>query len=212
MAKSQETFSKKEKEKLKLKKRKEKDEKREERKASAVKGQSLEDMMAYVDENGNITNTPPDPKKRRVAIAEDMVIGVVKQAAAEPADLIRKGVITFFNESKGYGFIKDLKSQDSVFVHINGLVDQVKEGDKVSFEVEMTHKGANAVKVKIEVVEKVKPVVVVEEETTTEETTTTEQTLEEKIADGYNPDARDGDEDGIVQEGTKWERPVGTDL
>jgi hypothetical protein len=56
------------------------------------------------------------------------------------------------------------------------------------------------------------PVVVVEEETTTEETTTTEQTLEEKIADGYNPDARDGDEDGIVQEGTKWERPVGTEL
>ena len=51
--------------------------------------------------------------------------------------------------------------------------------------------------------------VVVEEETTT---TTTEQTLEEKIADGYNPDARDGDEDGIVQEGTKWERPVGTEL
>ena len=45
-----------------------------------------------------------------------------------------------------------------------------------------------------------------------EETTTTEQTLEEKIADGYNPDARDGDEDGIVQEGTKWERPVGTEL
>jgi hypothetical protein len=53
---------------------------------------------------------------------------------------------------------------------------------------------------------------VVEEETTTEETTTTEQTLEEKIADGYNPDARDGDEDGIVQEGTKWERPVNTEL
>lgn len=45
-----------------------------------------------------------------------------------------------------------------------------------------------------------------------EETTTTEQTLEEKIADGYNPDARDGDEDGIVQEGTKWERSVNTDL
>jgi len=56
--------------------------------------------------------------------------------------------------------------------------------------------------------------VVVEEETTTttEETTTTEQTLEEKIADGYNPDARDGDDDGIVQEGTKWERPVGTEI
>jgi len=55
---------------------------------------------------------------------------------------------------------------------------------------------------------KVEEPVVVEEE----ETTTTEQTLEEKIADGYNPDARDGDEDGIVQEGTKWERPLGTEL
>ena len=61
---------------------------------------------------------------------------------------------------------------------------------------------------------KVEEPVVVEEETTTttEETTTTEQTLEEKIADGYNPDARDVDEDGIVQEGTKWERPVGTEI
>jgi hypothetical protein len=39
-----------------------------------------------------------------------------------------------------------------------------------------------------------------------------EPTLEEKIADGYNPDARDGDEDGIVQEGTKWERPVNTEI
>ena len=45
-----------------------------------------------------------------------------------------------------------------------------------------------------------------------EEPTPIEQTLEEKIADGYNPDARDGDEDGIVQEGTKWERPLGTEL
>jgi len=54
---------------------------------------------------------------------------------------------------------------------------------------------------------KVEEPVVVEEETTT-----TEQTLEEKIADGYNPDARDGDDDGIVQEGTKWERPVNTEI
>ena len=45
-----------------------------------------------------------------------------------------------------------------------------------------------------------------------EEPVPTEQTLEEKIADGYNPDARDGDGDGIVQEGTKWERPVDTQM
>lgn len=43
-----------------------------------------------------------------------------------------------------------------------------------------------------------------------EESTITDQTLEEKIADGYNPDAKDGDGDGIVQEGTKWERSIGT--
>jgi hypothetical protein len=52
---------------------------------------------------------------------------------------------------------------------------------------------------------KVEEPVVVEEETTP-----TEPTLEEMIADGYNPDARDGDGDGIVQEGTKWERPFGS--
>jgi cold shock CspA family protein len=64
--------------------------------------------------------------------------------------LIRKGVISFFNESKGYGFIKDLKNQASVFVHINGLLEQVKENDKVTFEIEMTHKGASATKVQID--------------------------------------------------------------
>ncbi|MEI6881129.1 MAG: cold shock domain-containing protein [Bacteroidota bacterium] len=175
MAKSQETLSKKEKEKAKLKKRKEKAEKREERKASAVKGQSLEDMMAYVDENGNITSTPPDLKKRREVNAEDMVIGVAKKAAPEPEELVRKGVISFFNESKGYGFIKDLKNQASVFVHINGLLEQVKENDKVTFEIEMTHKGASATKVQIDRGDKVPaaPVVVAEaksEEPKTDET------------------------------------------
>ena len=175
MAKSQETFSKKEKEKLKLKKRKEKEEKKEERKANAIKGQSLEDMMAYVDENGNITNTPPDPKKRRVVNAEDMLIGVAKQSAADPADLIRKGVISHFNEGKGYGFIRDLKSQESVFVHINSILDKVKEGDKVTFETEITHKGTSATKVKLDVVEKK---VVVEEKTEVVENIDTKETKE----------------------------------
>jgi len=54
--------------------------------------------------------------------------------------------------------------------------------------------------------------VVVEEPLVTEESAPTEPTLEEKIADGYNPDARDGDGDGIVQEGTKWERIVDTSI
>ena len=67
MAKSQETFSKKEAEKKKAQKKKEKEQRKEERKANAKSG-SLEDMMAYVDEYGNITSTPPDPLKKKSII------------------------------------------------------------------------------------------------------------------------------------------------
>ena len=63
MAKSQETFGKKEKEKKRLKKREDKLEKKEERKSNSQKGASLEDMLMYVDENGQLTDTPPDPLK-----------------------------------------------------------------------------------------------------------------------------------------------------
>lgn len=143
-----ETFSKKEKEKLRQKKRKDKEEKREERKATAKKGLSLEEMMVYVDENGNITSTPPDPKRRRDINQEDIQIGVQRQEDREAEDPIRQGVVTFFNTSKGYGFIRDLKSQESIFVHMNGLVDAITEKDKVTFEITMTPKGASAIGVK----------------------------------------------------------------
>jgi cold shock CspA family protein len=149
MAKSQETFSKKETEKRKLQKRKEKEQRKEERKANAKTGSSLEDMMAYVDEYGNITSTPPDPLRKKVIKAEDIVLGARNNVADDPADAFRTGKITFFNESKGYGFIKDLKSQESIFVHINALTTAVKENDKVAFEVERGPKGLSAVRVKV---------------------------------------------------------------
>lgn len=149
MAKSQETFNKKEKEKKRLKKKQDKEHKKEERKSSSSKGKSLEEMFAYVDLDGNITNTPPDLSQKKVFKTEDIRIGIAKQEAIDPADLIRKGTITFFNQEKGYGFIKDSSNQESVFVHINGLVQPVKENDKVSFETEMGQKGLNAVKVKL---------------------------------------------------------------
>jgi cold shock CspA family protein len=148
MAKSQETFSKKEAEKKKLQKRKEKEQRKEERKANAKTGQSLEDMMAYVDEYGNITSTPPDPLKRKAINVEDIVLGARNNVKENPADAFRTGKVTFFNDSKGYGFIKDLKSQDSVFVHVNSLTEPIKENDKVTFEVEHGPKGLSAVRVK----------------------------------------------------------------
>lgn len=152
MGKSQATFGKKENEKKRLKKRNDKAEKKEERQANAKKGQGLEDMLAYVDENGNITSTPPDPTKKKKEIkVEDIRIGALKQEDMEPEDPIRKGSVTFFNDSKGYGFIKDAQTQQSVFVHANSLAGiTLKEGDKVAFEVEMGQKGPSALNVKLD--------------------------------------------------------------
>lgn len=148
MGRSQETFGKKEKEKKKIQKRKDKIEKKEERKVNSKKGMGLEDMMAYIDENGNISSTPPDPKKMKKINQEDIQIGVAKQLPTDPAELIRKGVVTFFNEAKGFGFIRDLKTQESIFVHINQLSSPIKENDKLTFEIEMGARGASAVNVK----------------------------------------------------------------
>ena len=147
MARSTETFSKKEKEKARLKKSKDKKEKAEERKANAGKGKSLEDMMAYIDEHGNITSTPPDPSKKIKINAEDIMVGVAKQEDL-PHDTIRNGVLTFFNESKGYGFIRDLQTQESIFVHINALSEPLKENNMVTFETEQGQKGLSAINVK----------------------------------------------------------------
>jgi cold shock CspA family protein len=144
----QETAAKKEKEKKKAKERQDKAYKKEQRKANNNKGKSLEDMMAYVDENGNLSATPPDPTKKKVINLEDIQLGAARPDAGEAREVIRKGVVTFFNEAKGYGFINDLKSQESVFVHINQLTQPIKERDKVTFETEAGPKGLNAVRVK----------------------------------------------------------------
>ena len=146
MARSKETFGKKELEKKKLKKRKEKEARKEERKANSG-GQSFEDMLVYVDENGQLTSTPPDPAKKIEVDADSIVLGARNSNAGYVEDPLRKGTVTFFNTSKGYGFIKDSETGESIFVHINGLVDQVNENDKVNFETERGPKGMNAVNV-----------------------------------------------------------------
>jgi cold shock CspA family protein len=148
MGKSGETFNKKEKEKKRAKQKKDKAEKMEERKANAKKGKSLDDMMAYIDENGNISSTPPDPNKRKVFKQEDMQIGVPKHIPGEDENSVRTGVVAFFNDEKGFGFINDLQTQERVFVHANNLSEPLKEGNRVNFEVEMGPKGPSAVNVK----------------------------------------------------------------
>ena len=147
MGRSQETQGKKEKEKKSAQKKREKVERAEERRANNNKGKGLEDMMAYIDENGNISHTPPDPRKMKTINQEDIQIGVVKRVD-ENYVVERKGVVTFFNDSKGYGFINDLQSQESVFVHINQLLEPIKETDKVLFETEHSPRGLSAIKVR----------------------------------------------------------------
>ena len=58
------------------------------------------------------------------------------------------GTVKFFNETKGFGFIKYNETGQDVFVHVTGLIDEVRENDKVEFEVEQGRKGLNAVKVR----------------------------------------------------------------
>jgi cold shock CspA family protein len=147
MAKSKETFGKKEKEKKRLKQIQEKKEKMEARKANNTK-KSLDDMMAYIDEDGNISSTPPDPRKKKVFNHEDMQISVPKFEEQESSEGPRNGVVNFFSESKGFGFINDSASGERIFIHINNLSERIAEGDKVTFEVENGPRGLSAVNVK----------------------------------------------------------------
>jgi len=105
-------------------------------------------MMAYIDEYGNITSTPPDPSRKLKVSAEDIQIAIPKQEEIVQ-EIVRNGIVGFFNEAKGYGFIKDLQTQESIFVHVNNLTESIKENNKVTFEIESGLKGPTAVKVKL---------------------------------------------------------------
>ena len=149
MGKSQQTYSKSEKEKKRLKKREDKQKKKEARKLAAKEsGGGIQ--FAYVDHNGHLTDTPPDPSMKVKIDAEDIVLGIPKKEESdEPKfDPIRNGTVSFFDFSKGFGFIIDSENQEKYFTHVSGLIDEIDENDKVSFELEKGMKGMNAVRVK----------------------------------------------------------------
>jgi len=146
MAKSQVTFNKQEKEKKRLKKRKDKQQKKEERKANP-QGGGFESMIAYVDENGNITDTSPDPSTKTIIDPESIVVSIPKKEKEEVIT-VRTGKIDYFDDKKGFGFIRESASQEKYFFHVSGLLDDVKENDTVTFELEKGFKGLSAVKVK----------------------------------------------------------------
>ena len=142
-------WKKKERENKKQQQKKSKEEKKLYRKENQKDGNDLNSMIAYVDENGNLSSKPPDPAKKKVFNSEDMVIGVPQQLPPDPAEQFRNGTVAFFNSAKGFGFIRDHQTEEKIFVHANSLSQMIKENDKVSFEIEMAAKGPAAVNVKI---------------------------------------------------------------
>ncbi len=62
---------------------------------------------------------------------------------------MQKGIVKFFNTTKGFGFIKPADSSEDIFVHSTGLIDQIRENDEVEYEVERGKKGLNATNVQV---------------------------------------------------------------
>ena len=151
MAKSQQTFNKIEKEKARLKKREEKKKKKEARKAEQKENGTQGIQFAYVDFNGNLTDTPPNPEDKIKVKADNIVLGIPKKddSDVEAFDPIRKGKVSFFDNSKGFGFIIDTEDNEKYFCHVSGLIDEIQENDKVQFELEKGQRGMNAVRVKL---------------------------------------------------------------
>lgn len=143
-----ETMGKKDREKKKQRKKQDKAEKMLNRKENNNKGKGLEDMMMYLDENGNLSPTPPDPRRMREIAPELIQVGVPKKEDLPPEDKTRTGIVRFFDITKGYGFIDDAITKESIFVHKNRVSENIQEGHKVSFETEKTPKGLSAIKVK----------------------------------------------------------------
>ena len=148
MGRSQESYNKKEVRNKKEKKRKEKEKKRLHKKETG-KRNSFDDMIAYVDEFGQITSTPPDPDAKVEVEAASIEISTTRNEESQKNDFVRKGVVSFFNESKGFGFIRDMETRQSVFVHVNNLLEPIKENNMVSFEIGKGPKGPTALKVKL---------------------------------------------------------------
>ena len=144
MARPKGTSNKREKEKQRQKEKQQKREKMEERRTNQAKGKSLDEMMAYIDEEGNITSVPPDPEKKKVFNLEDIEIGVPRSKETE--DPLKEGRIDYFDSSKGFGFIMQ-NNGERIFFHINQATYQVREGDIVNYTVERGPKGWNAVAV-----------------------------------------------------------------
>ncbi len=141
---SKQSGLKREKEKGKQKKKQEKEEKRLERKNNSNKGKGFDAMIAYVDERGNFSDTPPDPSKREELKLEDIQLGAyIEKEPATPA-APKQGRISYYNEQKGYGFIKDEVTKGTVFFHVSSVSWPITLNELVFYETVRGPKGMTA--------------------------------------------------------------------
>ena len=145
MGRSQETFGKKEREKKKQKKKELKAKRKQER--QEMGGDNSGDNLTYQDVYGNFHDTPPE--KAEKVNAESVNLGAAPREDQGDYDPVRKGMVTFFNHDKGYGFIRDKATQESIFVHVKNTEEEINEDNAVTFEVEQGPKGLSAFNVKV---------------------------------------------------------------
>ncbi len=138
------SFAKKALQQKRAKKKQDKRELREERKAHNNKGKSTEEMIDYIDENGNLSDVPPDTTKRKKIKVEDIQLGATPMQ--EEKELTE--ILTSFFSDKAFGFITEDDTKASVFVHSNQMMEAIKENDRVAFEKEKTPKGYAAINVR----------------------------------------------------------------
>lgn len=143
------SFGKRDNEKKRQSKREEKLKRKEDRKANTLKGAPLEEMFAYVDENGMITSTPPELQQKEEIELDNIVISTPKKIESDESTVLRGKVERFFDQ-KGYGFIKDLNSNNKYFFHISAAPEDIREGQTVFFELERGPRDMNATKIRYE--------------------------------------------------------------
>lgn len=137
-----ETFKKRTLQQRRARRRQEKIERRQQRRAEEA--ESYDEMIVYIDEFGNFTDVPPSEQKREKVKAENIDIGI--GGIAEQTEF--KGTITMFLSDKGYGFIREEDTGDSVFFHVNNANQPVAERDRVIYEKERTPKGYAAIRIR----------------------------------------------------------------
>lgn len=132
-----ETFNKKEREKKKRQLRQEKEQRKQERKEQSRNGNNLDEMMAYLDADGNLTHLPPDQQHRYHRKPDNN--------STKDDTGFRTGTIKFIDYKKGFGFIIDSITHESIFVQTNVLPATLDKTGKVKFKTRQDSRGMSAI-------------------------------------------------------------------